>query len=211
MEDLHWLDGEMQAWIELLSAGVATARILLLVNYRPEYQHAWASRTYYTQLRLDPLGQAEAAELLTVLLGDDSGATGQSPLQSLKHLILAKTEGNPFFMEEIVQALCEQGVLVRDPTGGPGFTPAPRITSLTEMQIPPTVQGVLAARIDRLPPEEKVLLQTLAVIGKEFSLSLLTRVVQQPEDELQRLLAHLRTAEVIYEQPALPAPEDTLK
>jgi predicted ATPase len=190
---------------------VATARFLLLVNYRPEYQHAWASRTYYTQLRLDPLGQAEAEELLTALLGDDAGAPGQSPLQRLKHLILAKTEGNPFFMEEIVQALCEQGVLVRDLTGGPGFIPAPRITALTDLQLPPTVQGVLAARIDRLPPEEKALLQSMAVIGKEFALSLLTRVVQQPEDEVQRLLAHLRAAEFIYEQPTFPEPEYTFK
>jgi class 3 adenylate cyclase/predicted ATPase len=211
MEDLHWLDRETQAWLDLLSEEVATARLLLLVNYRPEYEHAWGSRTYYTQLRLDPLGQAEAEELVTALLRDDAGATGRSPLQSLKHLILAKTEGNPFFIEEIVQALCEQGVLVRDPTGGPGFTPASRITSLTEMQLPPTVQGVLAARIDRLPPEEKALLQTLAVIGKEFTLSLLTRVVEQPEDEVQRLLAHLRAAEFIYEQPTFPEPEYTFK
>src|SRR5712691_10723253 len=136
---------------------------------------------------------------------------GRSPLQSLKHLILAKTEGNPFFMEEIVQTLCEQGVLVRDPAGGPGFTPASLITSLTEIQLPPTVQGVLAARIDRLPPEEKALLQTLAVIGKEFSLSLLKQVVNQPEDSLQRLLSHLRAAEFIYEQPAFPEPEYTFK
>jgi len=211
MEDLHWLDRETQAWLDLLSEEVATARLLLLVNYRPEYQHAWASRTYYTQLRLEPLGQAEAEELLTALLGDDTGATGHSPLQSLKHLILAKTEGNPFFMEEIAQALFEQGVLVRDPAGGPGFTPASLLTALTEMQLPPTVQGVLAARIDRLPVEEKALLQTLAVIGKEFALSLLTRVVKQPEDELQRLLAHLRAAEFIYEQPAFPEPEYTFK
>ena len=211
MEDLHWLDRETQAWLDLLSEGVATARLLLLVNYRPEYQHTWASRTYYTQLRLNPLGQAEAEELLTALLGDDTGAIGHSPLQSLKHLILAKTEGNPFFMEEIVQALFEQGVLVRDPTGGLGFTPASLLSSLAEIQLPPTVQGVLAARIDLLPPEEKALLQTLAVIGKEFSLSLLTCVVEQPEDELPRLLAHLRAAEFIYEQPAFPEPEYTFK
>jgi len=211
MEDLHWLDRETQAWLDLLSEGVATARLLLLVNYRPEYQHAWASRTYYTQLRLDPLGEAEAEELLTALLGDDTGASGHLPLQSLKHLILAKTEGNPFFIEEIVQALSEQGVLVRDPAGGPGFTPVSLITSLTEIQLPPTVQGVLTARIDRLPPEEKALLQTLAVLGKEFSLGLLTRVVEQPEDAVQRLLAHLRAAEFIYEQPAFPEPEYTFK
>ncbi len=104
-EDLHWLDSETQAFLTLLSESIATARILLLVNYRPEYRHEWDSKTYYTQLRLDPLGQAEAQDFLTALLGND--ATGQA----LKQLILAKTEGNPFFMEEIVQALVEQGVL----------------------------------------------------------------------------------------------------
>ncbi|MBI3989158.1 MAG: AAA family ATPase, partial [candidate division NC10 bacterium] len=141
-EDLHWLDNETQAFLSVLSESVATARILLLVNYRPEYQHPWGGKTYYTQLRLDPLGREEADELLTALLGDGAG------LQPLKQLILAKTEGNPFFMEEIVQALFEQGVLVRD--GGVSLT-----RPLTELQLPPTVQGVLAARLDRLPVEEK--------------------------------------------------------
>src|SRR5882672_7137454 len=110
-------------------------------------------------------------------------------------------------MEEIVQALREQGILARDPiVGAHSGAPVP-----TDLHIPPTVQGVLAARIDRLPPEEKALLQTLAVLGKEFPLSLLTRVVEQPEDEVQRLLAHLRAAEFIYEQPAFPEPEYTFK
>src|SRR5207247_4439490 len=107
-EDLHWLDSETEAFLNFLSEGVATARILLLVNYRPEYRHEWGSKTYYTQLRLDPLGKEAAQELLTALLGDDPA------LHLLKQFILAKTEGNPFFMEEIVQALVEQGVLRPD-------------------------------------------------------------------------------------------------
>src|SRR5262245_12528684 len=109
-EDLHWLDAETQAFLTLLSESIATARILLLVNYRPEYRHEWGSKTYYTQLRLDPLGQAEAEEMLSVLLAEKVGATGRSPLHQL---ILEKTEGNPFFVEEIVQALIEEGVLVK--------------------------------------------------------------------------------------------------
>ena len=121
VEDLHWLDRETEAWLNLLSERVATVRLLLLVNYRPEYQHAWGSKTYYTQLRLDPLGPDEAQELLTALVGDDAGATSRSPLQGLKHLILDKTEGNPFFIEEIVQTLIEQKILVRDAAVGPGF------------------------------------------------------------------------------------------
>ena len=95
-----------------LSERIATARVLLLVNYRPEDQHAWGNKTFYTQLRLDPLGPAEAQELLTALLGEGRD------LAPLKQFILAKTEGNPFFMEEIVQALVEQGVLVRQPAEG---------------------------------------------------------------------------------------------
>ena len=107
-EDLHWLDSETRAFLALLSESIATARILLLVNYRPEYRHEWGNKTYYTQLRLDPLGKEDAQELLAALLGEKVGATHASPL---RQFILEKTEGNPFFMEEIVQALREQGIL----------------------------------------------------------------------------------------------------
>jgi predicted ATPase len=211
VEDLQWLDSETEAWLHVLSERVATAHILLLVNYRPEYRHSWGSKTYYTQLRLDPLEPEDAQELLTVLLGDDPG------LQPLKRLVLTKTEGNPFFIEEIVQALLEHGVLVRDAPVGAALRGRPQVGNHravplpTEIQLPPTVQGVLAARIDRLGREEKALLQTMAVIGKEFSLSLLTRVVGQPEDELQQRIASLQGAEFIYEQPAFPDPEYTFK
>ena len=112
VEDLHWLDSETQAWLTLFSDRVASARLLLLVNYRPEYQHGWGSKTYYTQLRLDPLGPEEAHALLTALLGDSTA------LQPLTQFILAKTERNPFFMEEMVQTLVDQGVLRREPAGG---------------------------------------------------------------------------------------------
>jgi predicted ATPase/class 3 adenylate cyclase len=205
IEDLHWLDSETNAWLHLLSDRVPTAPLLLLVNYRPEYQHPWSSKTYYTQLRLDPLGREEAHALLTALLGDAPG------LDALKQLILARTDGNPFFMEEFVQALVEQSILVREVAAG-GQTARTRLTqSLTAIALPPTVQGVLAARIDRLPAEDKALLQTLAVLGKEFSWSLLTQVAHQPDEELQRLLAHLQAEEFIYEQPAFPESAYTFK
>src|SRR5439155_16151728 len=106
-EDLHWLDAETQAFLQLLSEAIPTTRTLLLVNYRPEYQHAWGGKTFFSQLRLDPLGRTEAEEMLTALLGE-AGATQASPL---RQFILEKTEGNPFFMEEIVQTLGEQGFL----------------------------------------------------------------------------------------------------
>jgi predicted ATPase len=156
-------------------------------------------------VRLDPLGPEEALALLTALLGSDAA------LQPLKQFILAKTEGNPFFMEEIVQTLADQGVLLHTPAGGMQLAAPWTNRSLTALQLPPTVQGVLAARIDRLPAAEKALLQTLAVLGKEFAWSLLTAVAGQSDEELQRLLAHLQAEEFIYEQPAFPEPEYTFK
>src|ERR1700737_2570405 len=152
-EDLHWIDAETQELLDLLADGGAHARLLLLVNYRPEYRHEWGNRACYTQLRLDPLGGQSANEMLDALLG------GGASLHSLKRLIIEKTEGNPFFMEEIVRALVEQGVLVRNG--------APRLTkSLNEIHVPPTVHGILASRIDALPASEKDLLQTLAIMAK---------------------------------------------
>ena len=198
-EDLHWLDTETQAFLDVLVESVATARLLLLVNYRPEYQHGWGRKTYYTQMRLDPLGRAEAEELLTLLLG--AGAD----VQPLKRRILEQTAGNPFFMEEVVQTLVEEEILVGE-RGQYGLAQAP-----TALHMPPTVQGVLAARIDRLVAEDKELLQTLAVIGYTFSLPLLARVVGQAEETLYQGLSHLQAAEFLYEQPAFPDPEYTFK
>jgi len=154
-EDLHWIDAESQALLNLLADSIGSAKILLLVNYRPEYRHEWGNRTHYTQLRLDPLGTESAVEMLTALLGDSLD------LQPLKRLIIERTEGNPFFLEETVQVLFDEGALVRNGT-------VRLMKSLNELKIPPTVQAILAARIDRLPPDEKDLLQTLAVLGKEF-------------------------------------------
>ena len=167
-EDLHWIDEETQALLNLLADSIGTAKILLLVNYRPEYSHQWGSKTYYTQLRLDPLGKESAEEMLAAMLGD--GAS----MAPLKRLIVERTEGNPFFMEETVQVLFDENALVRDGN-------AVRLTkALSELKIPPTVQGILAARIDRLPQDAKDLLQTLSVIGREFPLSLIRAVVSNP-------------------------------
>src|SRR5207249_9272626 len=204
-EDLHWIDAETQALLDSLVESLPTARLLLLVNYRPEFQHGWGSKTYYTQLRLDPLGPQEAHALLTALLGDSAA------LQPLTDFILAKTAGNPFFMEEMVQTLVDQGVLRRAPAGGMQSAAPVTSSALAALQLPPTVQGVLAARIDRLPAEEKTLLQTLAVLGKEFAWSLLAAVAGQPDEEVQQLLAHLQTEEFIYEHPAALEPEYSFK
>ncbi|CAG2152465.1 hypothetical protein LMG31506_04623 [Cupriavidus yeoncheonensis] len=198
-EDLQWLDSETEGFLDILVDHVPAAGILLQVNYRPEYVHDWHARGAYTQLQLEPLGPAEAQGLLTALLGDDRS------LVPLKRLILDKTEGNPFFMEEVVQTLTEEGVLV----GPPGDFRIERAPAL--LHIPTTVQGVLAARIDRLPVAQKELLQTLAVIGKEFSLSLIRHVTEQDDDALRPLLAALQAADFIYEQPAFPDVEYAFK
>src|SRR5262249_51755781 len=134
-EDLQWIDGETQALLNLLVDAVANGRILLLVNYRPEYRHEWGSRTHYTQLRLDPLSRERVGEMLSALLGDEA------ELEPLKRLVADKTEGNPFFVEELVQTLFEQGVLTRN-----GCVKLSQ--SLADIKIPPTVQAVLASRID---------------------------------------------------------------
>src|SRR5262249_48892349 len=146
------------------------------------YRHNWGGRSYYTQLRLDPLGPEGADEMLGALLGD-------SPeLAPLKQVIGARTEGNPFFIEEIVQALFEEGVLIGD-------VHVKLARPFLQKNIPTTVQGMLAARIDRLPRAEKELLQTLAAIGREFPLRLAQRIAGCSEPELDSALAHLQSAE----------------
>src|SRR5262249_48196893 len=191
-EDLHWIDTETQALLDSLVESLPTARLLLLVNYRPEYQHGWGSKTYYTQLRLDPLPPANADEFLQALLGDDAS------LAPLKQLLIARTEGNPFFLEESVRALVETGVLA----GAPGSYRL--VQPLQGLQVPATVQAVLAARIDRLPPEEKRLLQTAAVIGTEVPFALLQVIAKASEAALHRGLAHLQAAEFLYETHLFP-------
>jgi class 3 adenylate cyclase/tetratricopeptide (TPR) repeat protein len=198
-EDLHWIDTETQALLDNLVESLPTARLLLLVNYRPEYQHSWGSKTYYAQLRLDPLPPASADELLQALLGDDPS------LAPLKRLLIARTEGNPFFLEESVRTLMETGVLVSERS-------ASRLAqALPTIQVPATVQAVLAARMDRLPPEDKRLLQTAAVIGTEVPLALLQTIAEEPAEVLHRSLAHLQTSEFLYETQLFPDQVYTFK
>ena len=191
-EDLHWIDSETQALLDTLVESLPTVRLLLLVNYRPEYQHGWGSKTYYAQLRLDPLPPASAEDFLQALLGDDPS------LAPLKQLLIARTEGNPFFLEESVRTLVETGVLV----GTPGAYHLAQ--ALPAIQVPATVQAVLAARIDRLPSEAKRLLQTAAVIGTEVPCAVLQAMAELPEAALHRGLAHLQAAEFLYEASLFP-------
>ena len=198
-EDLHWIDTETQALLDSLVESLPTAHILLLVNYRPEYQHGWGSKTYYTQLRLDPLPPVSTAIVLQVLLGDDPSLAPLTPL------LITRTADNPFFLEESVRTLIETGVLV-------GETGAYRLGQpLQSLQVPATVQAVLAARIDRLPPEAKHLLQIASVIGTEVSFPLLTTIADLPDTNLHRHLTHLQAAEFLYETRLFPELEYTFK
>jgi class 3 adenylate cyclase/tetratricopeptide (TPR) repeat protein len=198
-EDLHWIDSETQAVLDMLVESLPTARALLLANYRPEYQHGWGSKTYYTQLRLDPLPEASADVLLQALLGSAPG------LAPLTQLLMARTQGNPFFLEESVRTLVETAVLV-------GEQGAYRLAQpLDTLQVPATVQALLAARIDRLPPEDKRLLQTIAVIGTEVPWPLLQVIADVPEEALYRSLAQLQAAEFLYETSLFPERAYTFK
>src|SRR6059036_3067554 len=198
-EDLHWIDSETQAVLDMLVESLPTARVLLLVHYRPEYQHGWGSKTYYTQLRLDPLPEASADTLLQALLGPDPG------LVPLTQLLIARTQGNPFFLEESVRTLVETGVLVGE--RGAYHLAQP----LDTLQVPATVQALLAARIDRLPPEDKRLLQTAAVIGTEVPWSLLQAIADTSEEALYRSLGDLQAAEFLYETSLFPERAYTFK
>jgi len=198
-EDLHWIDSESQALLDGLIESLPTARVLLVVSYRPEYQHAWESKSYYTQLSLAPFPPEDADELLTALLGQDGG------LEPLKRVLIERTEGNPFFLEETVKALVETEVLV----GDRGAYRMVRGQDVWPM--PATLQAILAARIDRLPPEEKWLLQAASVIGKDVPFTLLQAIADVPEESLRRGLTHLQAAEFLYETRLFPDLEYTFK
>ena len=196
-EDLHWVDGETQALLDSIVESLGSARLLLLVNYRPEYEHRWGSKTAYSQLRLDSLPAESAKELLAALLGPDPG------LAPLTQMLVKR--GNPFFLEETVRTLVETGALV-------GERGAYRLTRPVDtLQVPSTVQTILAARIDRLPPEEKLLLQAASVIGKDVPYALLAAIAEQPEETLRRGLAHLQEAEFLYDTQIFPDLEYTFK
>jgi class 3 adenylate cyclase/tetratricopeptide (TPR) repeat protein len=196
-EDLHWIDSETQALLDGLVESLGSARLFLLVNYRPGYQHTWGSRTYYSQLRLDVLPAEHAGELLEALLGDDPG------LGPLKQLLVRR--GNPFFLEETVQTLVETDALV-------GERGRYRLTQpVLTIQVPATVQVMLAARIDRLTPEDKRLLQVAAAIGKDVPFALLQAVAELPDTALRRVLDHLQAGEFLYETRLFPDLEYSFK
>ena len=198
-EDLHWIDAETQALVDALVESMPTARVLMLVNYRPEYQHGWGSKSYYRQLRIDALPTASAHELLDAILGADP------TVQPLKSLLVRRTEGTPFFLEESVRTLVETKMLAGD-------RGAYRLTRPVDtIEIPVTVKALLAARIDRLTPEDKMVLQAASVIGTDVPLPLLEAIADLPHDVLRRRLGDLQNAEFLYETNLFPETEYTFK
>src|SRR5207248_7387797 len=173
--------------------------VLLLVNYRPEFSHGWGGKTYYRQLRIDPLPPESAKELLHALVGDGA------ELAPLKRLLIERTEGNPFFLEESVRTLVETGAIA----GERGSYRV--IKDALTIHVPATVQALLAGRIDRLPPAEKRLIQAASVIGKDVPFALLQTIIEDDEGDLRRGLAHLQAAEFLYEAHLFPELEYTFK
>ena len=168
-EDLHWIDAETQALLDGLVEALPTARILLLVNYRPGVHHAGATRATTPSFGSTRSGRPAPRSLLDGLLGAPSTGPEGAALQALKPLLIERTEGNPFFLEESVRALVETGVLIGERGAYHLVRPA------EEIRVSATVQTVLAARIDRLAPEDKRLLQTAAVVGKDVPFACWTR------------------------------------
>ena len=202
-EDLHWVDAETEALLATLIDSLPTARVLLLVTYRPEYQHAWSGKMSYRQLRIDPLPAPSADELLEALVGNDAG------LAALKPFLIERAAGNPFFLEESVRTLVETKLL----TGERGaYRVAQTSTALDRARrIPASAQALLAARIDRLSPERKRLLQAASVVGTDVPFVLLHAIADERETELRQGLAELQASEFLYETRLFPELEYTFK
>ncbi len=196
-EDLHWIDSDTQALLDSLVESLGSARVLALVNYRPEYEHRWGNKTYYTQIGLENLPPESTSDLLRALLGD------APRLEPLKRMLLKR--GNPLFLEETVRTLVDKRAL----EGQPGAYQLVR--PVESLQIPATVQSMLAARIDTLPAEGKQLLQTASVIGKQVPHAILAASAGLPEEALRRALGHLQEAEFLYETSLFPELQYTFK
>jgi class 3 adenylate cyclase/tetratricopeptide (TPR) repeat protein len=199
VEDLHSIDPETQVLIDGFVDGLPTARILLLVSCRPEYRHGWTGKSYYTQLRIDPLVPDVASEMLNALIGLDAG------LDPLKNILIEKTGGTPLFLEESVRSLVETGVLSGKPAG------YRTTTSIVELKIPTTIEALLTSRIDRLALVDKRLLQTAAVIGYQVPRNVMQAVGNLPPEQLREALKRLQASEFLYETNLFPDIEYTFK
>jgi DNA-binding SARP family transcriptional activator/predicted ATPase/class 3 adenylate cyclase len=193
IEDLHWIDAESESVLSRIIDGISTQRILLMTTFRPEYRHPWASKENFFQLRLDPLDREQAEFLLRTILGADP------TVRPLAQLIAERTDGVPLFIEETVQALVQSQALA----GSPGAYTSP--AEIRNLRVPPTIQSVIAARIDRLPKEERWLLQNAAIVGREVSLTILALVAGLDEAATAEGLNKLQDAGFLYEVQLVPS------
>jgi len=199
VEDLQRIDEETRALLDNLVDRLQGVRLLILVAYRPEYQHQWGSKPGYAQIRIDPLPPVTARALLESMLGSDPG------LAALKTVLVERTDGNPLFLEESVRALVETQALI-------GRAGARRLAkSLEAVQVPGSVQAVLAARIDRLTPVAKHVLQSASVMGKDVPFPVLAEIADLPDEALRAGLALLQSGELLYEASFFPEIEYTFK
>jgi class 3 adenylate cyclase/tetratricopeptide (TPR) repeat protein len=189
IEDLHWLDSGSESFIEAMAEAVYGTRTLLLLNFRTGFLAPWMQQSHYSQINLDPLDEADADALIAHAVGAHRSTEG------LRRELAMRAQGNPFFLEELIRALIELGGL----SGAHGAFQASGKVNLSTL--PPTVQGVLEARINKLDPMSKRLLQVAAVIGREIPLAVLTEVSALNIGELNRSLRQLRRSELLYEMP----------
>ena len=190
-ENLQWTDNGTLAFLETFVDALAGARIVLVGSCRPEFRPPWTSKAWHRQVRVDGLPPAVAAQFLGALIGADAS------VRPLGRMLLERTEGNPFFIEESVRALLESKALSR-------VASVVRLDRPLEViQVPATVQAVLAARIDRLAPEDKHILQAASAIGRDLVLPLVCAVAQVPREAVRQSLARLEAAELLYETAAV--------
>jgi class 3 adenylate cyclase/tetratricopeptide (TPR) repeat protein len=196
-EDLHWIDAQTRFLLSRLVERIASERILVLATYRPEYERDWPVADHVTEIRLDPLDMDSSEALVSALLGKDP------EISKLKQLIVERAGGNPFFLEEIVNALSEDGTLSREGT-------AKLTKPLAELQMPMTVRGLLAERIDQTAPRSKEMLQILSVIGHRLPMALILEVSPWPIAETEKIMSDLQAADFIYAQTAIQGDKNQL-
>jgi tetratricopeptide (TPR) repeat protein len=192
VEDLHWMDKTSEEVFKDFLEHIAGARVLLLFTYRPEYVHTWGGRSYHSQVTLNRLSNRESLTMSRYVLGTENIT------ETLANLILEKTEGVPFFIEEFLKSLRERNVIERVDDG---YVLA---RNRGDMTIPATIQDVLMARVDTLPDGAKEVLQTGAAIEREFPHELLQKITGLPELELLSHLSALKDAELLYERGVYP-------
>jgi class 3 adenylate cyclase/tetratricopeptide (TPR) repeat protein len=192
IEDLHWIDKISEQRFKSLLDCMSGSRVFLIFTYRPEFVHTWGAKSYHSQLNLNRLSNRESLAMVTYLLGAKNIDSG------LEELILEKTEGIPFFIEEFIRSLTDLKIIESEDNV---FRVASDIQNLT---IPATIRDVIMARIDSLPDAAKDLLQTGSVIEREFSYELVKQVADIAEKELLQLLSVLRDSELLYERGIYP-------